>query len=67
MSYVRYDVDLKPASVQELLGDEAIAVSVENLSAMDAPENMDALYRLGVAAGKRDVKSQHFPDRFDLT
>jgi predicted acylesterase/phospholipase RssA len=67
LSYVRYDVDLKPASVQDLLGDGARAVPIENLSAMDAPENMEALHRLGVAAGKRDVKSHHFPARFNLT
>lgn len=67
LSYVRYDGDLKLASVQELLGDEARALPVENLSAMDAPENMDALHKLGVATGKRDVKSQHFPSGFDLT
>jgi hypothetical protein len=53
--------------VQDLLGDDATAVPVENLSAMDAPENMDALHRLGVAAGRRDVKGEHFPDRFNLT
>lgn len=67
LSYVRYDVDLRPSSVQELLGNDATAVPAENLSAMDAPENMEALYRLGVAAGKRDVQSQDFPGRFDLT
>jgi predicted acylesterase/phospholipase RssA len=67
LSYARYDVDLTPASVQELLGNEATAVPIENLSAMDAPENMEALYKLGVAAGKRDVKSQHFPAGFDLS
>ena len=67
LSYVRYDADLRPASVQELLGVKAKTVPVENLSAMDAPENMDVLHSLGVAAGRRDVKSQHFPHRFDLT
>jgi predicted acylesterase/phospholipase RssA len=66
LSYVRYDADLRPASVHALLGDGAAAVPIENLSAMDAPENMDALHRIGVAVGQRDVAGEHFPPAFDL-
>ena len=65
--YVRYDVDLRPAAVQDLLGDEAKTIEIENLSAMDAPENMDALHRLGIVAGQRKVQRDHFPARFNLT
>jgi predicted acylesterase/phospholipase RssA len=66
LSYVRYDVNLGAASVQELAGKDAVSIPVENLTAMDAPENMQDLHRLGVAAGRRDVKDEHFPRRFDL-
>lgn len=66
LTYVRYDVDLRPAAVRDLLGSEADTVAAEDLSAMDAPENMQALHRLGIAAGRRDVLSGHFPAAFDL-
>ncbi len=66
LSYVRYDVNLGAPSVQELAGKDAVSIPVENLTAMDAPENMQDLHRLGVAAGRRDVKDEHFPRRFDL-
>jgi predicted acylesterase/phospholipase RssA len=66
MSYVRYDVELKQAAVDDLLGQDAKTIALENLSAMDAPENMDALHKLGVAAGKRFVKGDHFPAAFNL-
>ena len=66
LSYLRYDVDLRPASIHDLLGEEAMAIAVENLTAMDAPENMKVLHRLGVAAGERKVQSAHFPGTFDL-
>jgi predicted acylesterase/phospholipase RssA len=66
MSYVRYDVELKEAAVDDLLGQDAKTIALENLSAMDAPENMDALHKLGVAAGKRFVKGDHFPAAFNL-
>jgi predicted acylesterase/phospholipase RssA len=67
LSYLRYDADLRPTNVRDLLGEKANTVPLENLSAMDAPENMDVLYSVGLAAGRRDVRSQHFPHRFDLT
>lgn len=67
LSYVRYNVDLQSAAVRDLLGDEAGAVAVEDLTAMDAPENMPVLHRLGIAAGQRKVQSGHFPPTFDLT
>jgi hypothetical protein len=66
LSYVRYDVNLGPAGVAELLGTDAGSIPIENLTAMDAPENMYDLHRLGIAAGERDVLSDHFPNVFDL-
>jgi predicted acylesterase/phospholipase RssA len=66
LSYVRYDVNLGAAGVTELLGADAASIPIENLTAMDAPENMRDLQRLGIAAGERDVQGQHFPQPFDL-
>ena len=67
LSYARYDINLGPAGIEELLGKAAAAtIPVENLTAMDAPENMRDLHRLGVAGGLRDVKDEHFPRPFDL-
>jgi hypothetical protein len=66
LSYVRYNAKLDAASIDALLGGEARAIPVENLSAMDAPENMEALHQIGLAAGRRDVHSGHFPRAFDL-
>lgn len=66
LTYVRYNAGLDAASIEDLLKEKAVEIAVDNLSAMDAPENMDALHRIGVAAGKRDVRSDHFPGAFDL-
>src|SRR5215471_21279943 len=56
LSYLRYNVDLQPAAIRSLLGDEANTIALENLSAMDAPENMSALHRLGIVAGQRNCR-----------
>ena len=67
LSYVRYNASLDGAAIAELLGAAAAAtIPIENLSAMDAPENMEPLYQIGVAAGTRDVKAEHFPAAFNL-
>jgi len=66
LSYVRYDVNLGAVGVADLLGADAASIPVENLTAMDAPENMRDLHRLGIAAGVRDVQGRHFPDGFDI-
>lgn len=66
LSYIRYNVELQSAAIRDLLGSEADTIALENLSAMDAPENMPALHRLGIAAGQRDCRSHHFPSAFDL-
>ena len=65
-SYLRYNVDLGKESVQQLdpaLNDgEKIASLVE----MDAPDNMEILYKLGQLAAERDLRAKDFPARFDL-
>jgi len=67
LSYLRYNLDLQPAAIRSLLGDEANTIALENLSAMDAPENMAALHRLGIVAGQRNCRGEDFPAVFDLT
>jgi hypothetical protein len=66
LSYLRYDVNLGAAAVLDLLGADASSIPIENLTAMDAPENMRDLHRLGIAAGERDVLEGHFSNVFDL-
>jgi predicted acylesterase/phospholipase RssA len=66
MTYLRYNAGLDAASITALLQEKAIEIAVENLSEMDAPENMNALHTIGLAAGQRDVRSDHFPAVFDL-
>jgi len=67
LSYLRYNLDLQPAAIRSLLGDEANTIALENLSVMDAPENMPALHRLGIVAGQRNCRGEDFPAVFDLT
>lgn len=65
LSYLRYNVDLRRASVLQLRPESDVEV-IESLSAMDAPANMEVLYDLGVLAAGRDVKSDDFASVFDL-
>ncbi|HEX9185295.1 MAG TPA: patatin-like phospholipase family protein [Burkholderiales bacterium] len=66
LGYLRFNVDLGKESVQQLdpaLTDEALIAS---LVEMDAPDNMEILYRLGQLAAERDLRAKDFPARFDL-
>jgi hypothetical protein len=66
LSYCRYNVDLTLADVQKLMPKLKDPDDVAALSAMDAPENMQTLHELGVAAAKNDVQDAQFPKVFDL-
>jgi predicted acylesterase/phospholipase RssA len=66
LSYLRYNVDLRPESVQALDPSLTDAGRIESLSAMDAPENMAILHRLGALAAGRDVEASDFASIFDL-
>ena len=66
LSYLRYNVDLAAPPLADLLGEGAITIPTEHLTAMDAPENMQVLHQIGVAAGRRHVAGVHFPAVFDL-
>ena len=66
LSYMRYNVDLRKASVQRLDPSLTDSKGIESLSEMDAPENMAVLHRLGTLAAERDVKGGDFASVFDL-
>lgn len=65
LTYLRYNASLLPADVQALLPGLP-AKQVGSLAEMDNPDNLDALFRLGEAAGAARVKADHFGDGFDL-
>lgn len=66
VSYLRYNADLRKESVQQLVPELKDAKLIESLSAMDAPENMETLLRLGKAVAERDVHAGDFPSGFDV-
>lgn len=66
ISYLRYNVDLRPESVRALDGTLAATDIVTSLSAMDAPENMEVLHRLGRLAADQDMRATDFGKIFDL-
>ena len=65
ISYVRYNTILTADRVNALVPGLP-AEQVANFSAMDDPENMDALFRVGEAVGREQVSPAHFAARFDL-
>lgn len=65
LSYLRYNVSLAEKEVGHLLPDLP-STRIRSLSAMDKPENLDALLKLGEAAAEQKVKAEDFPAAFDL-
>ena len=43
-----------------------MALPIENLTALDAPENLQTLHLVGTTLGRETVKSAHVPAVFDL-
>jgi predicted acylesterase/phospholipase RssA len=66
ISYLRYNVDLTVAKVQQLDDTLEDVEAIESLTAMDAPQNMVTLHRLGTLAAKRDLRTEDFAVYFDL-
>jgi hypothetical protein len=65
LTYLRYNVELSKATLTSLnmtLSDQKI----ENLSAMDDPDNMALLQQIGALAAKQRVRAEDFPSHFDL-
>jgi len=65
LSYLRYNVLLQEAWCAANLGEALGAKALKNLQAMDKPENIPELDRIGRIAGKNLVKAAHFVDAFD--
>ena len=66
LSYLRYNVELSPDRVRELDPTLTNPAAVENLTAMDDPNNMDVLRKLGGLAAQRLVRAEDFASNFDL-
>jgi len=65
LSYLRYNTFLTPEHVERLTPGLA-PQQVTKLGAMDDPDNMAALLRLGEAVGREQVSPAHFTPKFDL-
>jgi predicted acylesterase/phospholipase RssA len=66
LTYLRYNVDLREKKVKELNPDLKDSERIKSLSAMDAPENMEELHKLGKLGAERDIEKSHFSDIFNL-
>jgi uncharacterized protein len=65
-SYLRYNTELERDHLKSELGLELSAEEVEPLSAMDDPDNMPMLKKIGDLVGEKKVYERDFPTVFDL-
>jgi hypothetical protein len=65
-SYLRYNVLLQRDWCAEHLGERPSAQALKALEAMDEPDNIPELDRLGRVAGRKLVQPGHFGSGFDL-
>jgi hypothetical protein len=65
LSYLRYNTFLTPEQVARLTP-ELLPEQIATLGAMDDPNNMDALLRIGEAVGREHVSPAHFASKFAL-
>jgi uncharacterized protein len=65
-SYLRYNVHLTPEWFAAQFGESVSAKALTALAAMDQPDNIPELDRVGRMAGDRLVKAAHFDAAFDL-
>jgi uncharacterized protein len=65
-TYARYNVLLESAWLKDTVAIERTPEVLAKIAAMDDPNNMDELARIGELAAARQVKSEHFPPDFDL-
>lgn len=65
-SYLRYNVYFEPRWCADVLGEEITAETLATLAAMDEPEHIPELDRLGRLAGARLIDAAHFGADFDL-
>ena len=64
-SYLRYNVLLQADWCAENLGEQLSTKAVKALEAMDEPDNIPELDRLGRVAGRKLVRAEHFAAAFD--
>jgi len=65
-SYIRYNVEMVKNELDKLGVTELTDEKVSDLMNMDHPANVDLLIRIGEAAAKEYVKTDHLPAAFDL-
>jgi hypothetical protein len=65
-SYLRYNVLFHSDWFSEQLGEKISATTLAKLEAMDKPDNIPELDRIGQLAGRKLVKAAHFTPTFDL-
>ena len=65
-SYLRYNVLLTSDWFEKNLGEKPSRKALEALGAMDEPDNIPELDRVGRLAGQKLVQAGHFPSAFDL-
>ena len=66
LSCLRYNADLRKASVQRLDPSLTESKVVESLNEMEAPEHMAVLHRLRTQVAECDVTGGDFAPAFDL-
>jgi len=65
-SYIRYNVEMVKNELDKLGVTDLTDEKVSDLMNMDHPANVDLLIRIGEAAAKEYVKTDHLPAAFDL-
>jgi uncharacterized protein len=65
-SYLRYNTELERDSLRNELGLDVTAEEVEPLSALDDPDNMPMLKKIGDLVSEKKVYERDFPTVFDL-
>lgn len=66
LSYLRYNVLLESDWCASALGEKLSPKQLKSLEAMDEPDNIPELDRVGRLAGTKLIKDEHFPKAFDL-
>jgi hypothetical protein len=65
-SYLRYNVQLESDWFAENLSETLSAKHLKAMEAMDEPDNIPELDRIGRVAGGKLVKAEHFTAPFDM-
>ncbi len=65
-TYLRYDAPIDPEWIAERLGIQVTCDEAAEIFAMDRFENADILSKIGEEAARVELRSEHFPEEFDL-